>query len=412
MPLVDPDNKPTAEQVQAALRRQFEIGLLRQPTAEESQRFTALQEKNVKDAGPVVGAKNMLVTILMLPEAMYRLELGGGKPDEHGRRFLAPRELAYALAFSLTDEGPDAALLKAAEGGRLASKEDVRRELERMLNDKKITKPRILRFFEEYFEYPAALEVFKEYFEYPELTAKVPFPFAWEFSAKDDKDRRAQREARLAEVKDQLTPAPDPRCQANTYGFPHGIYSKYNFFMAYLDRCIALRLPAETPPAGQPTKLKPIIKEDGWAGDCSEVGEWNAIAPMREAKGMVAPGWLPDAYAAWMWRSYHSAKPDLKLTAPVVEYQRIDGKWGGPACGLGYGAPVEAGAPLRFAAETTGPYVKVELHDGERIVGTPTQAPWQLEGVKLERGLRVLFAVGVAADGSRRASRPAFLVVE
>jgi hypothetical protein len=102
------------------------------------------------------------VTILMLPEAMYRLELGSGKPDQHGRRFLAPRELAYAIAFALTDEGPDAVLLKAADSGRLASKEDVRREVERILADQKIAKPRIMRFFEEYFEYPAALEVFKD----------------------------------------------------------------------------------------------------------------------------------------------------------------------------------------------------------------------------------------------------------
>jgi len=248
--------------------------------------------------------------------------------------------------------------------------------------------------------------------QFPELTAKVPFPFAWEFSAKDEKDRRAERETKLAGLKDQSTPAPDLRCQANTYGFPHGIYSKFNYFMAYLDRCISLRLPAETPPAGQPTKLRPIVREDGWAGDFNEIGEWNAIAPMREAKGMVSPAWLPDAYAAWMWRSYHSAKPDLKISAPVVEYRRNDGKWGGPQCGLGYGAPVAAGAPLNFTAETTGAYVKIEFHDGDRIVGAAAKAPWQLEGIKLERGLRVLFAVGVTADGSRRTSRPAFLVVE
>jgi hypothetical protein len=39
-------------------------------------------------------------------------------------------------------------------------------------------------------------------------------------------------------------------------------------------------------------------------------------------------------------------------------------------------------------------------------------APWQVEGIKLERGLHGLFAVGVTADGQRRASRPAFLIVE
>jgi hypothetical protein len=49
---------------------------------------------------------------------------------------------------------------------------------------------------------------------------------------------------------------------------------------------------------------------------------------------------------------------------------------------------------------------------GDRIVGEASSAPWQVSGVKLERGLRALFAVGVAADGKRCASRPAIVVVE
>lgn len=74
--------------------------------------------------------------------------------------------------------------------------------------------------------------------------------------------------------------------------------------------------------------------------------------------------------------------------------------------------PELAGAPLRFAAEAAGPDDKVEFHAGKRIVGTADKAPWQVAGVKLEPGLHAVFAVGVAADGTRRASRPAFLVVE
>jgi hypothetical protein len=248
--------------------------------------------------------------------------------------------------------------------------------------------------------------------KYPELTAKVPFAFAWEFTSKEDKERRADREAKQEQLKDKPTPALDLRCRANTYGFPHGIFSKFNFFMAYLDRCIALRLPAETPPAGQPTKLRPVVPEDGWVGDYNPVGQWNPIAPFKEAKGMFSPVWLPDEYAAWMWRSYHSAKPDIKLTAPVIEYRKKDGKWGGPECGLGYGGSVKAGTPLRFGAEVGGDYAKVEFHDGHRVVGTVQSAPWQADDIKLERGLHALFAVGVTADGSRSASRPAFLIVE
>lgn len=248
--------------------------------------------------------------------------------------------------------------------------------------------------------------------QYPELTAKVPFAYAWEFTKKDEMERAAAREAALPKVRDQHTPPPDFKCRANTYGFGHGIYSKFNFFMAYLDRCIAIRMPDEMPAPGQPVELKPLTLGQGWAGDYNAVGEWNAIAPYAEAKGMIEPVWLPDEYAAWMWRAYHSAKPDIALSSPVLEYQKRDGKWGGPQCGLGYGGVLKADGAHKFAAELKGQYVKVEFHDGPKVVATAEAAPWQAEGVKLQRGLRVLFAVGVRADGTRAASRASFVIVE
>jgi len=55
--------------------------------------------------------------------------------------------------------------------------------------------------------------------------------------------------------------------------------------------------------------------------------------------------------------------------------------------------------------------VKVEFHDGNRIVGEASTAPWHLYGVTLDPGLRVLFAVGVKSDGTRATSRPAFVIV-
>lgn len=248
--------------------------------------------------------------------------------------------------------------------------------------------------------------------KYPELTANVPFVYAWEFTSQDDKERRAERETQLDALKDKQTPAADLRCRANTYGFPHGIYSKFNFFAAYLDRCIALRMPDEMPKAGQPVRLKPVVREKGWVGDFNEIGEWNAIAPFAEARAMVSPVWLPDCYAAWMWRSYHTAKPDIKLTKPVLEYGKRKGRPVGSERGLGYGGQVRAGEELSFAAETRNEYAKIEFHDGDRIVGTVDKAPWQVQGIKLNRGLHALFAVGVTARGTRRASRPGFLIVE
>jgi hypothetical protein len=248
--------------------------------------------------------------------------------------------------------------------------------------------------------------------QFPEFTKAMPFALAWEFSKKDETERTVEREAKLPMLKDKPTPPLDFKARANTYGFPHGIYSKFSYFAAYLDRCIAYRLPAEMPAPGQPVPLKPWKLEDGWAGDFNPVGEWNAIAPVKEAKGMVDPQWFPDAYAAAMWRSYHTAKPEVKLTGPVIEYRKKDGKWGGPDCGMGYGRVVAPGDPLVFSAEGNNSYAKMEFCSGDKVLGTAVKAPWQLEGVKLDRGLHVLYAVGVTADGSRSASRPGFLIVK
>jgi hypothetical protein len=52
--------------------------------------------------------------------------------------------------------------LSAARAGKLASAADARREVERLLNDSYTDKPRILRFFQEYFDYYRAEEVFKD----------------------------------------------------------------------------------------------------------------------------------------------------------------------------------------------------------------------------------------------------------
>lgn len=148
--------------IEAALRKEFQIVLNRDPSPDELARYIGLAERNIADAGVQIGAQATLAAIFLSPEALYRLELGAGPADQHGRRMLAPRELAAAIAASLGDGGPDAALLKAADEGRLTSRQGVEREVRRLLEDAKFQKPRILRFFEEYFEYPAALDVFKD----------------------------------------------------------------------------------------------------------------------------------------------------------------------------------------------------------------------------------------------------------
>jgi hypothetical protein len=97
-----------------------------------------------------------------MPEAVFRFETGAGKVDEHGRAMLAPRELAFAISYALTDSPPDDALRLAVTKNRLSSREDAQREVERLLHDDSLDKPRILRFFREYFEYTRVTEIFKD----------------------------------------------------------------------------------------------------------------------------------------------------------------------------------------------------------------------------------------------------------
>ncbi len=244
--------------------------------------------------------------------------------------------------------------------------------------------------------------------QYPELTKKVPFAFAWEIAKKD------LREGKRSYKKDPDPPA-DLSCRATTYGFGHGIYSKFNFFMAYLDRCIATRMPRKMPEPGEPVQLKPAVREAGWVGDFDPIGGWNPIAPAAEPGKLAQaryPVWLPDAYAAWSWRSYHSSCTDLAITGPKLPYRKKDGRWGGPECGLGYNGYLNASDKHTFAAKVTGDYVKVEFYDGNRKLGETDKAPWTMNGVTLQPGLRVLFAVGVKADGTRQASRPAFAIAK
>ena len=159
--LVTGTEPPSRAEMEAGIRLQFKYVLQREPTADEVKEFTALMAKNVKAAGRTVGVRTALMAVLLLPEALYRIELGDGKPDAHGRSRLAPREVAFALSYAFTDQRPDAALRAAAESGRLDTADGVRKEVARLLDDPQYQKPRVLRFFQEYFGYHTAQDVFK-----------------------------------------------------------------------------------------------------------------------------------------------------------------------------------------------------------------------------------------------------------
>jgi cytochrome c5 len=159
--LFDEKNPATAAEIETAIKFMFDHTLRRQPTADELAAFSGLMQRNIKDAGRKTGVRFTLAAVLLLPEAVLRSERGDGKPDEQGRVRLTPREIAFALSYALSDSRPENWLLAEAAAGKLDSAEGVQSAARKLLSDPKFAKPRIMRFFREYFGYANATEVFK-----------------------------------------------------------------------------------------------------------------------------------------------------------------------------------------------------------------------------------------------------------
>jgi hypothetical protein len=154
--------KPTKAQMEAAVKYHFYRTGQNVPTKETLYKFTKFMGDSIEKTDSYFGLRNTLIAILVTPEYVYRSELGLGKDLGDGRFMLSPVELAYAISYALTDSKPDVKLLEAVKSGTLNSREDVKREVERLLADNNIDKPRILRFFHEFFGYHHAPGVFKD----------------------------------------------------------------------------------------------------------------------------------------------------------------------------------------------------------------------------------------------------------
>ena len=153
---------PNQDQLEAAASQHFKKVVFRDPTKDELTKYAGLFSSSAKDGGNSEALRVMLMAIMMHPESVYRVEIGLGELDAAGRRMLSSTELAFAISYALTDQRPDRILLQAAEAGKLKTKEDVRTQISRMLDDDSLEKPRILRFFQEFFGYNQAHIIFKD----------------------------------------------------------------------------------------------------------------------------------------------------------------------------------------------------------------------------------------------------------
>ena len=148
------DERVDDERLRAAVDFIFEALTFRPPTEKEAADYLQIVKNSIDKVGKKDGAIMGLSAIFLDRDALFRPELAAaGKPDPHGRVMLQDWELGLAVNHALSYIQPDAQLRKAIAEGRMRTREDVRREVTRMLADNSLRKPRVLRFFRDFFDY-------------------------------------------------------------------------------------------------------------------------------------------------------------------------------------------------------------------------------------------------------------------
>ena len=144
----------TDERLRSAVNHLFEALTFRPPSEKESDTYLTIVKQSIEKLSKEDGVVLGLSSIFLERDALFRPELAeNGKPDQHGRVMLQDWELGLAVNHALRYIQPDDELRSSIVEGRMRTKADVKRELERMLADASVRKPRVLRFFRDYFDH-------------------------------------------------------------------------------------------------------------------------------------------------------------------------------------------------------------------------------------------------------------------
>ena len=153
----------TDARLRAAVDYLFEALTFRPATAKESDEYLQIVKDSIAKVGKKDGVIMGLTAIFLDRDALFRPELvENGKADQHGRVMLQDWELGLAVNHALRYIRPDEQLRTAIVEGRMRTRADVKREVTRMLADDSIRKPRILRFFRDYFDHDLAGYICKD----------------------------------------------------------------------------------------------------------------------------------------------------------------------------------------------------------------------------------------------------------
>ena len=172
---------PEISKLQELVEQLFLKIFERPPTPEENEKYVALTQTYISSMGNIKAIEKLIQTLILGSEFVYRGEFGSGPTDPSGRRMLSPRDASYAIAYALTDSSPDKTLSEAAASGNLQTRDDYKREVLRLLDNRDQyyvideaverlqltasvtnTPIRKLRFFRDFFGYPKMLAIFKD----------------------------------------------------------------------------------------------------------------------------------------------------------------------------------------------------------------------------------------------------------
>ncbi len=207
--IMNTDGSVQQHDFREALNVAYKLFLRRLPLEHEYDHYwKSVFQKNAS-LGNTMALQAVLMYVTLSPEFVYRMELGLGEEDPHGRRFLAPQELVHAINYALqnkpafgideietmdvytkkseapirkTMSTPNPAwaarhskLILEMREGRLKTREDVERVVRQMLDGQRkqrtinhnrtyltTANPRVIQFFREFFGYYKASEVFKD----------------------------------------------------------------------------------------------------------------------------------------------------------------------------------------------------------------------------------------------------------
>jgi hypothetical protein len=152
--------------------RQFGRRVVRRPLAEDEVTRWVNVSKTLADPDAWEGLRLAVAGLLQSVHFLYRVDLGTTQDANASRRPLTGYEMASRLSFLLWDQGPDEALLDAAQRGELDTTEGIKSEAERLLDDPR-SRRAVQSFFAQYLDLGRLAGINRDPATYPLFTPGI-----------------------------------------------------------------------------------------------------------------------------------------------------------------------------------------------------------------------------------------------